>query len=323
MPPTDRRGDNGPLLLAVPVALVLYRFRVRPIRFALGAFVILVPGQLVPPESLLAQERSFFGVHRVMIGGNGRIQVLTHGTTIHGAQHREPTRWREPLTYYHRDGPLGQFFEHYDKRGQFDHIGAIGLGAGSLVCYRRSPQVAMTFFEIDLQVVRIATNSRYFRFFDQCGSGVKLVVGDGRRSLREVPDAHFDLLVLDAFSSDAIPVHLLTREALALYFSKLTGPGVLLVHISNRHLNLAPVVAALVADARLAGRVQHYEAGPEDEGFEWGSSWVAIARTETELAPREGDPRWVALPPVAGSRPWTDDYSNIVDALDWRRLIGG
>ena len=150
----------------------------------------------------------------------------------------------------------------FDKLGDetgSQRVGIIGLGAGAMACYRQSPQARYTFFEIDPTVLEIAANPAFFRYLALCGENVEVVLGDGRRGLSMVEDHTFDLLILDAFSSDAIPTHMLTREALAMYFRKLSPHGVLVMHLSNRNLNLEPVVAALVEDANLSGHIQHHQ----------------------------------------------------------------
>lgn len=314
-------SETGELFLLAALGLILFTFRLRPVRLALGVLVLLLPSHVLPAGHLLTQQRSYFGVHRVFVDASGEYQLLTHGTTIHGAEHRHASRWREPLTYYYAGGPLGQFFDHYRVEKDFRHIGAIGLGAGSIACYRSSPEVPLTFFEIDPVVVGIATNPSLFRFLEQCGGGVEVILGDGRRGLQGTPDGQFGLLVLDAFSSDAVPTHLLTREAMALYFRKLSEDGILLIHISNKHLDLETVVAALVTDAGLTARVQHHQPGAGSEQYHWKSSWVVISRAPARLARLSGDPRWHSLRSAAGSRPWSDDYSFVIGALDWRRLF--
>lgn len=235
--------------ITILFGLVLYSFRKRPYRLALGILAILLPGELVSNEEVLEQRRSFYGVHRVIT--DGQYQLLTNGTTIHGAEHRVESRQDEPLTYYYPGGPLGQVFESLDRPPRFTRVGIIGLGAGAIACYRPSSQARYTFFEIDPTVVEIAANPRLFRFLSLCGENVEVVLGDGRRSLSQVEDQTFDLLILDAFNSDSIPAHLLTREALTVYFRKLSPNGILVIHLSNRNLELEPVVAALVEDASL------------------------------------------------------------------------
>ena len=301
--------------ITILFGLVLYSFRKRPYRLALGILAILLPAELVSNEEVLEQRRSFYGVHRVIT--DGQYQLLTNGTTVHGAEHRVASRQNEPLTYYYPGGPLGQVFRSLDRPPRFMRVGIIGLGAGAIACYRPSSQTRYTFFEIDPIVVEIAADPRLFRFLSLCGENVEVVLGDGRRSLSQVEDQTFDLLILDAFSSDSIPSHLLTREALTLYFRKLSPNGVLVIHLSNRNLELEPVVAALVEDASLVGHIQHHEPTSGGDPYWWKSTWAVIARSTPDTRALTVDSRWKRLesnPPV---RPWTDDYSNILGAIKW------
>jgi hypothetical protein len=193
----------------------------------------------------------------------------------------------------------------------------IGLGAGAAACYRR-PGESWTFYEIDPEVERLAR--RFFTFLADCAPEAPVVIGDGRLALARAPTA-FDLIVIDAFSSDAVPVHLLTREALAGYLDKLDAAGVVLFHLSNRHLDLAPVAAALARDLGLAGRAQFFKPaarGPEASAHEIAQSiWVALARDAAALGPLAADPRWTPLVAKANARPWSDGFSNLAQAIRW------
>jgi len=233
---------------------------------------------------------------------------------VHGAQHVDPAARREPLTYFHRAGPLGQIFAALADR-PLRTVGAVGLGVGTVACYRR-PGERWTFFEIDPLVEQIARDKRYFHYLEDCAPAAEVVLGDARRSLQTA--GPYDLLILDAFSSDAIPVHLLTREAFALYRARLAPGGVIALHISNRNLDLAPVVAALLADAGLVGRIQT-QAPPlaAQRAYRNAAAWVAIARSEADLGALAEDPRWQPLP-AGAAQPWTDDFSNLIGALRWR-----
>lgn len=157
-------------------------------------------------RSVLHQERSYFGVHRVLVDGTGRFQLLTHGTTVHGAEHRQPDRQREPLTYYYRGGPLGQLFEIFAD-DELRNVAVIGLRAGSIACYRTNADSPMIFYEIDSVVVAIAANPSLFQFIAQCGRGLSVVLGDGRRQISQARPGAYDLLIVDAFSSDSVPAH--------------------------------------------------------------------------------------------------------------------
>ena len=268
---------------------------------------------------IVLRARSFFGVYTVKLDPAG-FHVLVHGTTIHGAQHVDPAARREPLTYYLADGPLGQLLG--SQIGQAARtVGAVGLGVGTVACYRR-PGQRWTFYEIDPLIERIARDPSLFHYLADCAPAAAVVLGDARLSLQVAPAASFDLLILDAFSSDAIPVHLLTAEALALYLDKLAAGGVIALHISNRNLDLAPVVAALVrAAGAVAWQQLHRPAAPAGvaaHAYRNLSSWIVIAREAEDLAPLAADARWSRLEGGAGARPWSDGFSDIVGALRWR-----
>jgi hypothetical protein len=205
-------------VLAGLFLLLCYTFEGRPIRFALGVGGVLLASALSPGHSgqTLYRERSFFGVLRVAHDPTGQYRQLIHGTTLHGQQSLDPARRDEPLTYYHRTGPAGQVLEVFQQRPAKPSVGVVGLGAGSLACYARAEQ-DWTFYEIDPSVERIARDPRFFTYLQDCrAGGLRVVLGDARLRLREEPDRRHGLIILDAFSSDAIPIHLLTREALGL-----------------------------------------------------------------------------------------------------------
>lgn len=313
---------------AAVVVTGLFGLLGRPLRFALGLAVLLAAGPLLldpaatgsaPREELLS-ERSFFGVNRVALETNPvQAHVLIHGTTVHGGQRREPALRTEPLTYFHRDGPLGQVFAAFPA-WRFRTIGVIGLGAGAAACYAQKGQ-DWTFFEIDPVVERIARDERYFTYLADCAPRARVVIGDARLSLREVADGSLDLLVLDAFTSDAIPVHLLTREAFMLYRRKLSPDGILMAHISNEYLDLEPVIGRITAATGLFGVIQYYdETDALDEAMlRFPSVWVVMARRPDHIVELAPDPRW--LPLRGRNAPlWTDDYVNLVRAL---RVVRG
>ena len=204
----------------------------------------------------MLEQRSAFGVHRVRqvtLDHGSTYHVLVHGNTVHGVQRRDAGHLQAPQAYYVPSGPVGQVFATLGLGAGTRPVGVVGLGAGGLACYG-GPGQSWQFFEIDPLVAEIARDPRYFTFLRDCPPRSEVVLGDGRLTLSRVPDAHFGAIVLDAYSSDAIPVHLLTREALSLYLRKLAPGGVLVFHLSSRHLDLAPVLGGLAAGAGLDGR---------------------------------------------------------------------
>jgi spermidine synthase len=303
--------------LAFP-ALASFTQKRRPSRFAFSLGAMLLAGSWFAGDSVLHRSRTFFGVYRVSLDRSGRHHELSHGTTLHGMQALDPVGRSEPLTYYHRTGPFGQALAKLPTRATAQHIAVIGLGVGTLAAYVE-PGQQWTFFEIDPEIERIARTSAYFTYLDACQSQCRVVLGDARLSLARDSASRYDLIVLDAFSSDAIPVHLLTREALTLYVSRLAPGGALAFHISNVHLSLGPIIARLAEDHGLVA-IDQYErritAGwPEGKT---ASHWAILARSGADLGALKEDPRWTPLVATASVPLWSDDFSNIVSVLNLR-----
>lgn len=308
----------GPLLLFGGALLAFWSFRHRPVRLAL-AFAPLIFGLIFVRDvrHQLLRRRSFFGVYTVSTDKKGETHYLYHGNIIHGSQRMDPAMVSTPTGYYCEEGPLGQVFATVGTTRELRHVGCIGLGTGTTACYRQ-PGRRVTFFEVDPVVERIARDPSLFRYLDPGGQDVEVILGDGRQSLSRMPDGTFDLLILDAFSSDAIPAHLLTREALALYLRKSTPAAIIMFHISNRYVRLEPVVAGLVADAGVSALIQDYEPDVEDTPTKpMSSQWVAVARHESDLACLKEDNRWRPLEPDPRVGLWTDDCSNLFEILTW------
>jgi hypothetical protein len=290
----DRPARRSPLFGTVPGVAIA-------VTIALTFTGVAVRGD----RDTIYRDRTFFGSYEVDVSEDGRLHTLVHGTTTHGSQWNDGRRTR-PTTYYSDTGPLGDVFGPLD--GRFERVGAIGLGAGSLAAYGR-PGQSFTFFEIDPAVVSIAENPRLFTYLRDSEADVRTITGDGRLEIARQPDASFDLLVLDAFSSDSIPIHLLTREAFDLYARKLAPGGVLAVHISNRLLDLEPVVAA---DTGRLGWPAALGVGGANRDGGRTSVWV--------VASPDPDRIRVLLDHAAMWRPvdrsrqvvWTDDYSSIL-----------
>ncbi|MGH3142064.1 MAG: fused MFS/spermidine synthase, partial [Gaiellales bacterium] len=307
-------GTAGPVLLGALLlsgVAALSLFATRPVRFALGVGALLLIATL-PPASLYS-ERTFFGVLRVE--EQGERHVLVSGTTVHGAQSFAPGRRREPASYYVREGPLGQLFDALDGRAR--RVAVIGLGAGGASVYGRTGD-RWTFYEIDEAVYRIASNPDYFTYLRDAKADVRVVIGDGRLKLAEAPDGSYDLFVLDAFSSDSVPVHLLTREAVELYLRKLSPGGLMAFHISNRYLDLRPVISGNARSLGLPGLSQSYvvtRAAARDGAS--SSIWVLVARDLAALGKLVDDPRWKPLDARAGQPVWTDEFSNILSVVRW------
>lgn len=312
--PAGRTGTVAMWTLFTIAALVLATFHRRPLRLALGAaaLFVAVDGRGRTQDAVY-QERSFFGVYRVHRWDNAL--VLQHGTTTHGAQSLRADTRREPLTYYARRGPLGDAFSVLTDTMTLRNVALVGLGTGTTACYSR-PFEMWTYYEIDPVIARMATSGRLFTYMSLCGPTHRVRLGDARLRLREAADSSYDLIALDAFSSDAIPVHLMTREALQLYLRKLKPNGTILFHISNRYLDLEPVVARLARDAGLAAAERDYDPTSEEKlRLFYASRWIALSRESAILAPLVADHGWRILQADTTLRPWTDDYSDIVSVL--------
>jgi len=301
------RAATGSAAIGLTGALLAACLK-HPVRLALGlVLVVLGVGAFAHPGNLLHAERTFFGVLRVTADASGRHRLF-HGSTLHGEQSLAPTRHREPLTYYHRTGPIGQTIQALSHR--LHRVAVVGLGAGSLAAYA-APGQQWTFYEIDPAVERIARTPALFTYLQDCDERCDVVLGDARLSLQH-RRVLYDLIVLDAFSSDAVPVHLITREALALYLSRLSMDGVIAFHISNRYLDLQPVIGALASEGGLQARVQLHSPVPPSEATT--SLWVIAARTADAFGPLATDPRWRHMA-TGEVDAWSDDYSNILDVL--------
>lgn len=303
-------GAVGVSVAAGVAGVLLVACARRPLRLGSGLALVIVVASLVAPSGgeVLHAERTFFGVLRVTRDDTTHRQRLFHGSTLHGEQSTEAARRSEPLTYYHRSGPIGQVVAALS--GGLQRVAVVGLGAGSLAAYA-GPGQRWTFFELDPAVERIARSPEYFTYLTDCGARCDVVLGDARLSLALVP-AIYDFVVLDAFSSDAIPAHLVTREAMALYLSRLSADGAIAFHISNRHLDLRPVIGSLAADHGLVARVQLHR--PEPGSGASSSLWVVAARHRDALRSLATDARWIDLT-SRSARVWTDDYSDILSIL--------
>jgi spermidine synthase len=303
------------------LALGCLTFARRPLRFALGLAVLFLAGSVHGGEAgrLLYAERSFFGISRVTRDPTGQYHLLLHGTTLHGMQALAPARRREPLSYYHPTGPLGQVFAARDGAGRRGAVAVVGLGAGSLACYGQ-PDERWTFYELDPAVRRIAADPRFFTFLRDCPPAWSVRLGDARLGLAQAPDGAYDLIVLDAYSSDAPPLHLLTLDAVRLYLAKLAAGGVLLFNASNRHLALAPALGAIARAAGLVARTRD-DMSVSDAERRLGkveSRWVVMARREADLGALGRDPRWTVPAARADAEPWTDSFASLLAAFRWR-----
>jgi hypothetical protein len=296
----------------------------RPVRFALTAGGVLLASGLArdPGGSVIVRERDFFGTLKVLRDSQDNVHRLLHGSTLHGQQSLDPERSREPSSYYTRTGPIGQVFAAIGSGLQSCpgvRVAIVGLGAGTLATYARPGQY-WTFYELDPAVIRIAQDLRLFSYLSDCRARevpLEIIPGDARLRLEEASDQRYRLIVLDVFSSDAIPVHLLTVEAFQLYRSKLAEGGLLACHLSNRYVDLDPVMGMQATAADMTCRVQYDLdlTAKEERAGKQPSIWAVLARCDADLGELTFDRRWRLPRQRPGARPWTDDFSNLASYL--------
>jgi hypothetical protein len=293
---------------------IVVNFARRPLRFGAAIAAVFIAAT-VPTGSgvdVLDRDRSYFGIYRVE--RVGPYHEIYDGTTVHGVE-RFGAGQPEPLSYYNPAGPIGQLFHAMgdDPGRPAARTAIVGLGAGGLACYARRGE-HWTFYEIDPDVARIARDPRLFTYLRDCPGSFDIVLGDGRQSLADAPRGEFGLIVLDAFNSDAVPVHLITREALSLYTDRLRRGGLLVFNISNRYVDLEPVLGNLAHDLRLACATRAFKVDGEQAARRWDSSkWAVMARDPATLD-RLG---WSDCRREPGARTWTDDFSNVLATLRW------
>lgn len=303
------------LTYAIPIGLCLLCYLLgRTIAFALGlaavAWVCTVENEA--GQHFVRRERSFFAVLAVTDDPEGDCRHLLNGRTPHGRQFLDPARRATPLAFYLEEGPVGDLFRELHRSGRGGDVAVIGLGTGTIASYG-TPGQRMTFYEIDPAVVRIARDPSLFTYVSDSKAAVEIVLGDARLKLADAAAGRYDLIAVDAFSSDAIPTHLLTREALALYLEKLAPRGLIAIHISNRYVDLAGLTARLAADSGLAMRVHTWGGG--DGCGRFSTRWVVMARGEEELG--ELATAWQPVTVPADAPVWTDEYSNLAALLSF------
>jgi hypothetical protein len=317
---TDDKAFNWTIGAMLVVAGLVSR---EPLPFAAVIAVVFVVGQIYRPDSETRETmRSFFGVHKITETTDGQFRVFLHGTTIHGAErlrddNGDPIAGPPPkITYYHEESPMGVTVKATrEKAAGPIKVAVVGLGTGTFACFRR-PEDSFTFYEIDASVEKMARDPNHFRYISECAPDVPIRLGDARLTLADAKD-QYDLIVLDAFSSDAIPIHLMTREAMATYLQHLAPHGIVLMHVSNRHMELSSVVAGIAHANGLVSRMNNRAAreGEDDSKYIFTSTVVISARDDEDFGGLRQDPDWSVIEPPAGQRIWTDDYSNVIGAV--------
>jgi hypothetical protein len=301
-------------LLGIPMFFCLSLSRTR-VPFAAAIAAILIFSSFQPDErgQVLYAERTFFGTYRVRLDPDGSHRTLAHGTTMHGVQSVDRSHPAEPLSYYHPSGPLADVFAGVPIAATHPQIGVVGLGVGSVAAFRK-PSQTWTFFEVDPAVERIARREDFFSYLSECGNACRVVIGDARQSL-SVDGTQYGVLVLDAFSSDAIPLHLVTKEAIRVYFDRLAPNGIMAFHISNRHLDLEPVLARLAEEANLVSLIRRDRLVTTQTSRKTSSDWLVMARSRPDLGAISSDVQWIPTKQAAAVGVWTDDFSNIITLL--------
>jgi SAM-dependent methyltransferase len=319
--PFNPRIALFPIVLAIVGGFAALLVSKRALLFTLVIGALCGQAIAVPPDKRanLMSVRSFFGIHRVTrdsepaLGGN--LHLLFHGTTIHGAQAQAADFRCQPTVYYAASGPLGQGFMRIMSANPRANVGVVGLGTGALATYTRAGS-RLRYFEIDPEVERLARDPRYFTYLSECSKGnVDVVLGDARVTMAREPAHSYDLIQVDAFSADNIPTHLLTTQALQIYFHALKPDGVLMLHLTNRNLRLEPPAAATVKAVGATALMQEYVPPPGTSPMAAAPSKVMlISKSPSALAGFAHDPRWRPARDN-GVRAWSDDYTNILGAL--------
>jgi hypothetical protein len=301
--------------LYVLIMVVIDQTYKRPLRlmlviaslFAASHIAALMKG--VNDDHRLYTNRNFFGITKVSRYGD--VTIMTHGTTTHGIQNHAP-KYKGWLSSYYV--PLGPIMKYLDPTLLDFPYAVIGLGTGTSACAGHKDQVA-DFYEIDPDMVKLASNPALFTYLEDCPTKHNIILGDGRLEIAKAKDKGYGIIIVDAFSSDAIPIHLITREAIAVYDSKLADNGIIALHVSNRNLNLLPVAARLALDEGFQTIVPREPYSKDD--LIYPSRWVLLTRDSTyyERVKKEYQ-NWFRVKSDGGLRPWTDNYSNILQILE-------
>ncbi|WP_421731586.1 fused MFS/spermidine synthase [Brevundimonas sp.] len=310
-------------------AICAFLVRERAILFTIILAAVVMSGfHIARGYDWALTERSFFGVMRVATTNDerlgGPVNVLMHGTTLHGAQARDPGFACMPTLYYAPATPIGQAMQMVQRRAWGVNVGIVGQGSGAMAGYKRGED-RLTFFEIDPMVDRLSRDPKWFTFINGCakndgpGGQIRTVLGDARLTMAKEPAGTYDYLLIDAFSSDAVPTHLLTEEAIAGYLKLLKPDGVVVLHLSNRNLEITQPAEAAARTLGVPHLHQIYVENAEAPDMaEASTEALILSPTEAGLEEFRADPRW-ASPPETDVRPWTDDYVNLFGSL-WRNI---
>jgi hypothetical protein len=317
------------LVVGLPMLLTLLLAN-RPLRFGLGLAGVMAVGAYLSASGdgeILHRSRNFYGVKTIARACQGTdcAHMFFHGTTMHGYQRQDPAGRTEPMAYFHRKGPIGDVFREYcEREPRVRNVAIVGLAAGSMAAYGQLGQ-HFTFYEIDPAVAEIAEDPNLFTFLADCRAEHTVVVGDGRLTIADSPEEHFGLIVLDAFSSDAVPTHLLTREAVRLYKSRLAPGGAIVFNCTNNYLDLVGLLGNVAAEEGLVAKVRN-DLRLDESALREGRSpsrFVIMARTQDDFRRIARDDKWADLPRDPSAPTWTDRFSNIISLLLSPKPIGG
>ncbi len=308
--------DKAAMILTIAMLLIaIFSYKNTIVVIAAGIMSLILPALDRDYQDIRYQGRNFFGLIKLEDSGQAPDgwRFLSHGTTLHGVMSLDKSLNKTPMSYYWRETPIGSIFEDLTNKKPNMNAGVIGLGMGSTMCYAK-PGQDWRIFEINPMVINISMNENLVGFVPRCAPQARIFEGDARIEMVKQPDNWFDILLVDAFSSDSIPTHLLTKEAIALVMQKMKPDGIMIVHISNRNLELKNIVAEAAFANGFAAMHGVRSGDPKKPNRDTGVSAVAIARNNAILAQYQ-DPMWKHLGKPKEIRPWTDDHTNIIRSV--------
>lgn len=302
----------GMMIILFASKICYFHLIKHPRAFLTSVLAVLIITPFIDSEwshsNYVYQHRNYYGIYKVKKEKNKYI--LVNGTTIHGVQSKVKSEENHPLSYYHKLTPVGELLD--SSKISFKNIGLIGLGTGSLAAYGKAGQ-NIDYFEIDPDAYFIAQN--LFTYLKNSKARLGYYFGDARVKIKETEDNLYDILVVDAFSGDSIPVHLLTTDAIREYRKHLKNSGIILFHISNRYLDFVPVLFSNANYLDAYGCFKDNKAKKDEELF--ASSWFAVSWDIKVFNKLAGEFKWIQYDPGLGrlNRPWTDQYSNMLSIL--------
>jgi hypothetical protein len=320
-------GGMGGMVGSIVISLLALACLGRPPAFAAGLAALMLSyggWSVLGKEGSDYRTRSYFGIYSVSTRWDDRARLLTHGTTLHGIQNLDPEITHQPTSYYARRSGVGLTLDNADALfGRGANVAVIGLGTGTLACYAR-PGQSWRFFEIDPVMVEVAR--RHFTFLSACKPDADIVLGDARLTMAKQPQGHFHIIAVDAFSSDSVPMHLLTREALEVYGRAMHPDGIVLFHISNRYLDLQPVIASNAEALGWESAMLQFAPDEEEEARnETVSVWIALSSNPATIerlldASGEAKFHWSVVEGREGFAGWSDEYASILPLIKWPEL---